>query len=199
MATPKSNRQKDVFAVDASRLTHSFPAVAAPAEPDLIPPSSGLRVPSSSSKPRAQPGMGPGLLRMANRALPSVQQTPTRRTSKLTRSVSQTTCRAAEAIAFPQLSSELIEKEEEEESKVPDRDSSPELPSYSSMSCGRTSIASITAIDQSHESTIQESPAKPAGILKAFTQPTHLPPEAHQDSRSIYQSLGWDNDIDELM
>ena len=198
MATPKGNRQKDVFGVNASRLPQSFSGVTVPVEPDLIPPSSGLRVPSTSSKIRVQSEVNLGLLRTAKPALPSVQQTPTRRPSKLARSFSQTTCGAGEAIAFPPQS--LTPDEKDEEFKGPDRDTSPELPHYSSISCAMTSNTSFTPIDQSyHQSAIEESPAESAEITKAFAQPTCSLPENYQQSRSIYESLGWDDDIDELM
>lgn len=198
MATPKGNRQKDVFGVDASRLPQSFSGVTVPVEPDLIPPSSGLRVPSTSSKIRVQSGVDPGLLRTAKPILPSVQQTPTRRPSKLARSFSQTTRRAGDAIAFPPLN--LKPDEKDEELRGPDRDSSPELPHDSSISCAMTSNTSFTPIDRSHhQSAIQENPAKSAEITKAFAQPPCSLPENHQQSRSIYESLGWDDDIDEHM
>ena len=211
MATPKGNRHKDVFG-GVARLPTTYPHELQ--EPQLLPPSSELRIPSSSLRPRDVKGRG-GL------ATPISKSTATR-FNKPVATIEQTPSRKISQLGAKSICTEVnVDQEEDELSQespklpvlpselptfgrpsAPHRTPSYDLPPLPATLPIDTSFATFGKPRQSIKSTpvksklmrIEES--SPAATRRQVTTPSKV-----DTQQSIYESLGWDDDheIDELM
>lgn len=211
MATPKGNRRKDVFG------RHSrFPQAsrAEPEELEAVPPSSDLRIPSSSVRRPAVPRFpseGPRLpLSITGPSQPSIEQTPSRRSAG--------NCRFSNILH----ASDLVEEYELCQSSPELLRSKPRLATLSSPGpiSQRTASHFSPATAEIHQQTpfrkapavplvvecgqgVQETPVKASKTIDIFSgavtqhEPSGL--EHVKMEKSIYECLGWDDDIDELM
>ena len=188
MATPSRNRQWNPFG-GLPRLPPPT-ASAPPEELEDIPPSSASRVPSSA---RRAPStlVKSSTRRLGDRLWPSVEQTPTRGPFKF--------------LGRPAASSAVMASTAEIPQSSP---AGPELSaSYRSSTWNTnnhetpTKDRTIHHLDQAEEPDIEATPIKvplndkpPKDALKAD------PPSSQQQEPeiSIYASLGWDDDVDEL-
>lgn len=211
MATPKGNRRKDVFG-GYPRLPQS--SLAELEDVEAVPPSSDLRIPSSSVRrpavprfPAEGPRVPPSITRPPR---PSIEQTPSRRSSG--------NGRYSHIIH----AGDLVEEDTLCQSSPELPRSKPPLTTLKSPRpiLQRTASHFSPAAAEVHQQTpsrkapvvplgvergqgVQETPIKASKmndtLSGAVTQ--HLPSglEPVETERSIYESLGWDDDIDELM
>lgn len=211
MATPKGNRHKDVFG-RPPRLPQSL--LAEPEELEAVPPSSEVKVPSSSVRRPAVPKFSngepsvPQSVRKPSR--PMVERTPTRRLSGNGR------------FSFIPDGGDLVEEDELCQS-------SPELPRHKPSLATLNSLGLISQRTASHfppaahefhqQAPSRKAPTVPVGVergrgiqetpVKASRTidicsgavPQHLPfgSEPVDTDITIYESLGWDDEIDELL
>lgn len=193
MATPSNNRHKDVFA-GLPRLPRS--SAAQPSVLEEVPPSSISRITDSARKP---PGAS-GLVRDSSRTkriLSNVQQTPTRGPLKF--------------LSGPRTSSGSIpaEKIARPLHFTPGHQPATTVAgpgvSYSEGSWPSTAHKTpatnrpFCQPDQAEALGIEVTPVKLPPIALTFESPREPPPHlAPETSMSIYASLGWDDEVDEL-
>ncbi|KAL8694358.1 MAG: hypothetical protein Q9218_000995 [Villophora microphyllina] len=200
MATPAANRRKNVFASQTSQQqTWTVP----PAEVDEIPSSSCAHVPVSAIKPMAEAVLDSNS-RPKKRLVPSVEQTPTRGPSRCSDINMRVTSRpglaernniqtknpvyADTAISFSALTAKSAHQ-----------------PPFSTCDVQSTpSKRTLTSANRNLFTTrVEVTPLKPLGPVSegvTVTSKDITPlPSAHEEGLSIYESLGWDDDADELM
>ena len=205
MATPKGNRHKNVLGgrprLPPSLLAESEGLEAVPPSSDAMVPLSSVRRPAVPRFPNGQPSI-PRTLRKLSR--PMVEQTPTRRLSGNGR------------FSFIADGGDLVEENELCQS-------SPELPRHKPSLATLNSpglISQRTASHKIHQQTpsrkastipvglvggrgIQDTPVKGSKMIDicsgAVTQHLSSGSEPVDTNKSIYESLGWDNELDELV
>ncbi|KAK0509818.1 hypothetical protein JMJ35_008212 [Cladonia borealis] len=187
-ATPRKNRKGNPFAL----LPQIPPLNATPSTEDLenVPPSSVTRIPSSTKR-LPSTSVDRTTQRLIDTLLPSIEQTPTRGPSK-------TLHRAASSSAVTTLAADIVQ-------------SSPVGPGLKRPDINRMLSASYEPL--SWATDIHETPTKnrTTYLLDRAEEPvieatpiqnlsTHKAPSPTMDERqrSIYASLGWDDDVDEL-
>ncbi|KAL8854590.1 MAG: hypothetical protein Q9221_000625 [Calogaya cf. arnoldii] len=187
MATPSANRRRDVYASRTSQVQKS----AVIPEDVEIAPSSCIRVPASSIQAKSNSTEPWKYLK------PTVEQTPTRGPSKLARlnnRVNATPNAAKSAMtAEPQLS--VLDTSRKHEYQ---------LPSYRLNVQGTPSRRSSTGFKGSvPRSGIENTPVKSSenvsANLAAISSEITSSPMPQGGNVSIYESLGWDDDVDELI
>lgn len=188
MATPRGNRQKDVY----GGLPFASQSQGQPLpEINEIPPSSALRAISSTPRNRVQ----------KSRPTATIEQTPSRAGSKLARS------------SRLDMSSSNVENQIEQ----------PGLTPMMSLQKPKYALNSPYTIMKSSNFPILETPSKPSQVIihtiadlgeeikstpiKRLHNNTPLSPiqnpecsrSATKDEICIYKTLGWDDDIDDLL
>ena len=194
MATPSKNRQWNPFS-GLPRLPQPN-ASAPPEELEDIPPSSVSRVPSSTRRAPSTLVKG-STKRFGDRLLPSVEQTPTRGPSKFLGRPAASSAVMASTAEIPQSSPAGPELKP------------PNVPSgLSASSTWNTNIHETPAkyrtiyhVDQAEELDIEATPIKVPLNDKPLKDALQADPPSSQQQEpeiSIYASLGWDDDVDEL-
>ena len=220
MATPKVNRRTNLYP-DLPRFPVPY---CQPDESHPIPPSSDPRIPSSTIKPATLPDLqlptptaNVNLTPSAERHLPfpkrpqlppSLTTTPSHRPSKLSKS------RLGDTLSAPHDEDELAQP-------------SPQLPFLAEsqlnlkrpLLIGRTSPFESPVSKSVHDTPSRKRPPRQwaAGVrmeqqskvkdtpVKAKDRPAmdQHQPQVHEQGvvaeKSIYETLGWDDDVDELM
>ncbi|KAL8739042.1 MAG: hypothetical protein Q9181_000224 [Wetmoreana brouardii] len=201
MATPSANRRKDVFATLPSQVPTS---AIMPQELEEIPPSSCTRVPASAIKPPTERIVDSNP-RPKKRLMPTGDQTPTRGPSKHSN---------LNIAATPRLGLEgkkvYITNQSSINSRLPpsildsSKSVSEELPPPASGVQGtpsRRRSASRTGILP--RAGVEGIPLKPLESVSGNLMPTSNnvtpSPLSNEGGVSIYKSLGWDDDVDELV
>ena len=192
MATPSRNRQKVIYS-DLPRLPRSNAAGTSPFELEEIPPSSISRIPSSTAKVRGS--VKDGIRNNDEHFLPNIEQTPTRGPSKLTgrpkssHAVMKSSSNSTQLPSFAATrSTPLIFSTKSDLSSLPsDAKETPSKAHYN--------------VDDLYNQESHTGPTE--GLLSANwgtddTQRKCLPPPSEDEGTSIYATLGWDDDIDEL-
>ncbi|KAL8902342.1 MAG: hypothetical protein Q9192_000078 [Flavoplaca navasiana] len=189
MATPSANRHRDVYASQTSQIQKPDVILK---EVEEIPPSSCLHVPASTTK------LLPDLSNAAKPQrywMPTIKQTPTRGPSKFAKldNIPQPTRNAAESVMIGEPS--VLETTGKSEFS---------LPSYFLDVQGTPSRRASTGPEESApRSGIESTPVKPlrtvSANLGARNNNIACSPMPQGRDVSIYQSLGWDDDVDELM
>lgn len=248
MATPKVNRHKNLYP-NLPRPQYSY--LMEREEPELIPPSSDPRIPSSSIKPAALPelrlpdNLAPASANPTNlRAFPVLDTTPSHRPSKLGRSLLS---------ASRSLAADLDPDEAEAEAEDELSQGSPALPVIpkSQLTFRRPALPGRTpSFELSRaggDKAVQETPSRkkaPAmiwggavgtsrggvkgtpvkgegelgvgsvgdtpvkagpglgavGVREGGVKGSGVGEEAEAEKEvSIYQALGWDDDVDDLI
>ena len=197
MATPSKNRQWNLFS-GLPRLPQPNTS-ALPEELEDIPPSSVSRVPTST---RRAPStlVKSSTRRFGDRLLPSVEQTPTRGPSKFLGRPAASSAVMASTAEIPQSSPAGPEL------KPPNVPSGLSA-SYRSSTWNTnihetpTKDRTIYHVDQAEEPDIEATPIKAPlndKPLKDALQADPLSSQQQEPEISIYASLGWDDDVDEL-
>lgn len=207
-ATPKGNRRKDVF---GGLPPLPAPTVTAAVEPEEIPPSSAFKVPNSVQKhsvdqtERKEPRLPIPCLR------PSIEQTPTRGPSKRSKSL----------LSIPHSnrpSSVLLTPSKPRRSV----DQTPQPSRFANTSHSIREAYTPASYEQGiPDSDIQETPKRPQVSPPTLTQhpldssprdpglntqangripniPSSPPEMEEESSKSLYETLGWDDYVDEL-
>ena len=187
--TPSVNRRKDVF----SRLPR-LPQTSKAEIPELedIPPSSGLRVIASTPRIRASEISNGG-----QPCMPLVEQTPTRGSSKFAKSIAGASLDVSQHQKITQTFStptKLLHS-----LNIP---STTDRIAFSlTAKVGKTPM--IDSSVSNKENSSQRVPDTPLKVSMAQPPKTsrQLPssPIIDEGNRSIYEKLGWDDDIDELL
>ena len=188
MATPSATRRRDVYASQTSQIQKRTMILS---EVEGIPPFSCLNVPASATK------LLPGLSNAANPRkywMPTVEQTPTRGPSKV-----------AKMDNIPQPSQNAAESQITGEPSILDTSQKSEysVPLYHSDVQGTPSRRAMAGLKGSVPwSCIESTPVKPlrtvSANLGAMNDSIPYSPIPQGGDVSIYQNLGWDNDVDEL-
>lgn len=197
MATPSKNRQRYLFGAlpQLPRADASGP----PEELEDIPPSSVSRIPSSTKRASFTLAKS-SAQRSGDRFLPGIEQTPTRGLFKFSMLPNTSSAAITSVIEVPQLSPPKPESE-------PASASSEVLVSYRSYTRNTdvretpTRGRTIYHVDRAEESDVGATPIKVQSNDKPVHDilPADLPGSWEQEAgTSIYASLGWDDDIDEL-
>lgn len=194
MATPKSNRRKDVFG-GLPRLPQ--PTQNLEPEPDEIPPSNISRVPPSFQKsavPRSWDHLPPSLARSAQ---PLIEQTPTRGPSEFAPSLLDPGPSSKTDLKFLTPSKPRRSVNASESQTTSDTHNVPQLPVH------RGSNPPSVQQSNTNHPKIQETPLKSQARAAENHKPppesitiTSSPPPAGNHT-SIYDTLGW-NDFDDL-
>lgn len=195
MATPSKNRYRNVLADDL-RFPRPHSASAATTL-DEVPPSSVSRITDSVRKAHGSSSFcQDGAPRIGSNALPTVEQTPTRGPTKLLRLPMNSS--TAEAAGEGQISYTRRLKSPEVN---PDSSLSFSLPPWPSKvqetpSKGRTADHSC----QQGKRRIEETSSKPFMTIQDSPKTSAAPmfSSSQEQETSIYASLGWDDDADEL-
>ncbi|KAL8835303.1 MAG: hypothetical protein Q9170_003389 [Blastenia crenularia] len=200
-ATPSANRRRDVF---SGLHSQSLQAAAVQEELEEIPSSSCALVPASTMKARTDEIMGRQLDTTLQRLMPSVEQTPTRGPSKFAQ---------VDIAAKLRLAPESIESTPSSIARakyamsVQDTCQKPGYlkPTWTTdVQATPSRKASIAGLDGNLPRPDVES--TPMKQLKCVS--TKIPrasydlapsPAPDEGDESIYTSLGWDDDVDELM
>lgn len=199
MATPSKSRHHDVLADDL-RFSRRMPASAATIM-DEVPPSSVSRISDSARKAHGSSSFGKdGTRRIGSNVLPTIEQTPTRGPTKLLgRPMSNsTTVTAGED--WGHLTPRATEL------KPPDANPasflSYSLPSWPSKvqetpSKGRTADDNVGR----EKCKVGATPSKHFQATKDSTDTSAAAAvsSSQEQETSIYASLGWDDDVDELL
>ncbi len=190
MATPKSNRRKDVFG-GLPRLPQ--PAQDLEPEPDEIPRSSVSRVPPSIQKSALPPSRDPLPPSLARSAQPLIEQTPTRGPSKFAPTLLDPGLSSKTDLKFLTPSKPRRSASAFEQQTMSDTHSAPQLPLYRDPN-----PPSVPRSNTNHPH-IQETPLKSQARTAEKHKPptkyitiTSSPPPAGNDP-SIYDTLGWNN------
>ena len=199
-ATPSKNRQGNPFAP-----LPRFPppnSTASVEELEDVPPSSVTRIPSSTKRVPFTSGERT-TQRLSNRLLPSIEQTPTRGPSKSLH-------RAASSSAVITLAAENVQSSPVcPVSKGPDMDRMLSA-SYEPLSWATdihetpTKNRTTYPFDRAEDPVIEATPVQILPTEKAYSAPLDDRqadvPSSHskEPQRSIYASLGWDDEVDEL-
>ena len=204
-ATPKGNRQRDVF---TGYNCFSQPSTASLVKSENVGPFGSMRVPSSLFRTQSMlhttPRKSKGL---EQQTIPTIAETPSRGPSRQASGVSSAHNDAQYGDGLSQLSSSLATIE-----------NIPQLPgvgsrsksSYESRSWPSVMYESPlksskkTMVDVGHARGAQETPVKSSSILDTSLEaPDQKRVECsqmlHDVNETIYERLGWDNDVDELM
>ncbi|KAL2043524.1 hypothetical protein N7G274_003831 [Stereocaulon virgatum] len=197
MATPSKNRKRNPFGAIA-RL--SQPSASAPPE-DLedIAPSSVSRIPSSTNKAPFTLAKSTAQ-RSSDRFLPGIAQTPTRGFSKFSMLPNTSSAVITSATKVPQFSPPKPGSEPFSVSSgilVSHRPYMRNTEVRETPTKGRT----INHIGRAQKSGVEATPIKVQSNDKPLNDilPADLPSSWEQEAEtSIYASLGWDDDIDEL-
>ncbi|KAL8782499.1 MAG: hypothetical protein Q9213_005338 [Squamulea squamosa] len=202
MATPSAHRRRDVYASQTSQAQKS---VVVEEDLDEIPPSSCIRVPGSSVKPWGELQTTSSATRPAVHLMPTVEQTPSRGSCKFFRSntMPNTIRHSAKQTITTTTSSAMVAGHS---SSLPDtsRRSVEKIPSSHLGDHGTPSKATSTSTNGNLlRSGIESTPMKQlkpvsANVVATRTRITSSPIPKGGDV-SIYESLGWNDDVDELM
>lgn len=211
-ATPKNRRQKDVFGglprLPATTLT-------AAEEPDEIPPSSAFRVPSSIQRlPAPQTNdKEPRLPRLYHQT--TIEQTPTRGPSKQSKQLSSTgpsngpssialtpskPRRALDSIpqASRRTNTHAVQPSTLSPQEPGNRDSKAlETPRKDQIGASEQDRSSVPVVILSDTPPRHFSPNVPGGA-PAPTFPSSPPVPEPESSKSLFETLGWDDYVDEL-
>ncbi|KAL8859416.1 MAG: hypothetical protein Q9178_004094 [Gyalolechia marmorata] len=201
MATPSANRRRDVYATQATQAQKS---TVISEEVEEIPPSSCIRVPASSIKPLPDPQAKTNSTRARECLMSTVEQTPTRGPSKLSRSNIRFSANTnprkqvimatpSSAMAAGRLISVLNTSGKAAYQLPATHLGVEETPSRRSSTGPKGGLP---------RSSIEDSPVAPlktvsANVIGTSTSLTSSP--IPKGDVSIYESLGWDDDVDELM
>lgn len=182
MATPRGKRQRDVI----SGLPSLPQSVLL--EIDEAPPSSALRVISSTPRLRAnKPG-----LRNQN-TLPTIEQTPSRGPSKVLKFYSNAGLGANILVKPSSINLPL---------PVPDLALKSTTTAKSSNSGSLRTPSKSAPLIQRYEFSdrgIQETPVKNQKVPQRAQDSKDISSAGNENDISIYQRLGWDDDADELL
>jgi len=194
MATPSKNRHKDVFG-GLPRLPRSNAAAPPPILED-IPPSSISRVNDSARKPQGSSSalVKESLRKVYDKDLSNVDQTPTRGPSKfLGRPRTSSGIWPGAEIAWPLISAAVLQPSESSVSHT-------EPPWSSTADETPTKDRAIGQSDRPEALGSEATPNKPSSIASRseYSQNPTPPPQAQETTMSIYATLGWDDEIDEL-
>ncbi|KAL8939024.1 MAG: hypothetical protein Q9211_002930 [Gyalolechia sp. 1 TL-2023] len=198
MATPSANRRKDVF----HRL-HSQPPQAPATYPEVeeIPPSSCMHVPASTTKARTDEVAEYGVDMVRQRLTPVVEQTPTRGRSKSAHVQFAPESRSAdESIAMTASPMRKVNhlvsgQGTRQKPRYQQRLWSTGVWATPSRKTSGTGFNGNLA-----NSEVEDTPMK--SVSEKFTSgscTTVWSPTSKEGGESIYKSLGWDDDVDELM
>lgn len=185
MATPRGNKKRDVYR-DLSSLPRSYQE-ALP-EIEEVPQSSALKEISSTPRTRGSRARGRNL-----NVLPTVEQTPCRGPSKLVR-------------CYPNVSSSLNGQNESGpapmavlKEEYPVKLTTTLIPDAANLETFSQTSPQIQGQGFSGQG-IQETPVK--GLKTAPVPALRASPSSivgNENDECIYKSLGWDDEVDELM
>ncbi|KAL8910786.1 MAG: hypothetical protein Q9171_003965 [Xanthocarpia ochracea] len=201
MATPSANRRRDVYATQAPQAQKS---TVIPEEVEEIPPSSCIRVPASSIKPLPDPQAKTNSTRARECLMSTVEQTPTRGPSKLSKSnirfSANENFRKQLIMATPSSATatgqsiSVLDTSGKAAYQLPaTRLGVEETPSRRS-STGPKGGLPRSSIEDSPVAPLKTVSANVVGTSTSFTS-SRIP----KGDVSIYESLGWDDDVDELV
>lgn len=179
MATPRPKRQHDVRSGFPSRPQSYLPEI------DEVPPSSALRVISSTPRLRANKSVARN-----PSTLPTIEQTPTRNPSKVIKYWN----------GFPGAN---VQSKLSSPTNLPLSDLAFKLPTTlkSSNNDSLRTPSKPLFLKPKHETSdqrIQQTPVKNLKVPQAVRDFTSSP-AGNENDASIYQRLGWDDDADELL
>ena len=198
MATPSRSRHHDILA-DDPRFPRPKPASAAP-NLDKIPPSSVSRISDSARKAeKSSPFSKDGTWRSGNDVPPTVEQTPTRGSTKLfghPTGLSGTMAAGGDLVRSLPHATKLGPTEANPGSFL-----SYSLPSWplkvqETPSKGRTADHN----HQQEKQNVDATPNRPVLVTKDSTSAFAVTAfsSSQEQEPSLYASLGWDDDADEL-
>ncbi|KAL8771184.1 MAG: hypothetical protein Q9209_003355 [Squamulea sp. 1 TL-2023] len=202
MATPSARRRRDVYASQTSRPQKSM---VIEEDLDEIPPSSCIRVPGSLIKPWGELQMTGSSTRPPVHLMPTVEQTPTRGPCKFFRSNTMPNAiqHSAKQASTTTPSSATVAGHS---SSIPDTGRRP-VEKLRSSHLGVHGTPSKTTSTGTRgnlpRSGIEDTPTKQlkpvsANAVATSSKITSSPIPKGGDV-SIYESLGWDDDVDELL
>lgn len=184
MATPRGNKKRDVYR-DLSSLPHSYHEALPGLEE--VPQSSALQEISSTPRTRGNRPGGRNL-----NVLPTVEQTPCRGPSKLVR-------------CYPNVPSSLIRQNESGPppmavlKEYPVKLATTLIPDAANLGTPSQTGAQIQGPGSSGQG-IQETPVKGLKTARvAALRASPLSVVENENDECIYESLGWNDEVDELM
>ncbi|KAL8803568.1 MAG: hypothetical protein Q9200_006149 [Gallowayella weberi] len=201
MATPSANRRRDVYASQPSQLQKP---VVMQEEAEEIPLSSCTRVPASVVKTPAGVQVGRGSAMSRRGLMGTIEQTPTRRPSKLSRTNGMRKANldtAEQAIAATPSS---VRTARHPASVLESSQTTADQPLPESFGVRGTLARKASTGLETRPAwpAVEGGPVKPLGSVSAnvagMSKNMTSSPIQKADP-SIYQSLGWDDDVDELL
>lgn len=198
MATPSNNRHKDVFG-GLAQLPRSNATAVPPPIPEEIPPSSISRVNDSAKKPQDSSSAlvmeSHGKAR--DRIVLNVGQTPTRGPSRFSRWPRTSSSAQAGAKIAPLLQSKMLQPVTTEAGPST---SFPAPSSPSETHATPTKHRTVYRPDRVLPLEIEATPIKASCVAPKSENGQKVPPlpPVQDMPMSIYASLGWDDEIDEL-
>lgn len=199
MATPSANRRRNVFKGEHSQSQQSL---LTQQELEKIPPSSCTHVPASSIKASINEVVERNSVTLKRCLMPTIEQTPTKGPSKFSqldvaakpKSVDESTLMTPSTVMNARRSASGQDTSQKSEFQKP--------PWTGGVQATPSRKASTDPDGHLPKVIFEGTPVKQlkplsANVLRASYN-TALSP-ASNDGVSIYKSLGWDDDVDELM
>ncbi|KAL8712267.1 MAG: hypothetical protein Q9220_003418 [cf. Caloplaca sp. 1 TL-2023] len=202
MATPTANRRRNVLPGKVPQLQ----ALSILDEDSAtIPPSSCTHVPASTTKQSVDVPMGVGENLPRKRVAPTIEQTPTRGPSKHSQSILRTQSSSAfDEAGVPMVPASTLKAKHPPSFLNTNRNNTDQLPSMTfdvqqtpsrRVSVGTKDSLSRVRVESTPTKTLRSISGNAIGPTTNITSS----PGFHEGGISIYKSLGWDDDFDELM
>ena len=194
MATPSKQRHQDVIA-SLPRLPRARVAGMVVSQLDEVPPSSASKITDSAERARNSSALASDYSRRKHESvLPAIEQTPSRGPSKLW---GRPPTSASSPISKEDVSMHCPDTAKPKPPKATIVLSQHPSKLWSSNTHGTPSKART---DESNECTVQKTPDKAICCTEILAKvwPAVAPTSLRGQEESIYASLGWDDDFDEL-
>lgn len=199
MATPSKKRHNDIFNGLPRLPRPNAAAATAPPELEEIPPSSLSRISDSMRKAGRPSALLDGNPRVGS-VLPTIEQTPTRGPSKLLgRPMSSSTRTLVGLSRVQPYPSASRMKPQEAAARLSVGYALPSWPlsTHETLSESRATDRTEQGDDDSIQAT--RNKAMLAGEKSTDTSATALLSSSQEQEKSIYASLGWDDDMDDAL
>ena len=195
MATPSKQRHQDVFA-SVPRLPRGQVASRVVGQVDEVPPSSASKITDSAEKARNPSALTSDCPQQRYESiLPAIEQTPSRGPSKL--------LGRPPTVGFSLIGNHDTSVDYPETDEAGSKPQKAAVEMFSSKSCSSDTpgTPSKARTVESNQATVQATPDKvidSADSSKVLPAIALAPTTLRAPGESIYASLGWDDDFDEL-
>ncbi|KAL8651241.1 MAG: hypothetical protein Q9210_003376 [Variospora velana] len=197
MATPSVNRRKDVFARHQPR---PLPSSAIQQGVEEEPPYSCTHVPASTVKPREDAVVGGAIGNARQAFVPTIEQTPTRGPSKYAH-----LGRVAVREGIIQRTPSSLKKVSglvsiQDSMQRSGYQGPPGLSAVLATPSRKASMISRDSLPLTHcEGTPMKGLTSMSANVRRGSREIEVPPASNEADESIYKSLGWEDEVDELL